>query len=42
MPGGEPRSLRVHRSAIVQLDRVPELRPAKSEVVLRDGTAVKV
>jgi two-component system LytT family response regulator len=36
------RFLRVHRSAIVQLDRVRELRPARSEVVLRDGTAVKV
>jgi two-component system LytT family response regulator len=36
------RFLRVHRSAIVQLDRVRELRPARSEVVLRDRTAVKV
>ena len=36
------RFLRVHRSAIVQLDRVRELRPSKGEVVLRDGTAVKV
>jgi len=36
------RFVRVHRSAIVQLDRIRELRPGRREVVLQDGTAVKV
>ena len=36
------RFLRVHRSAIVQLDRVRELRASKHVVVLTSGTAVKV
>lgn len=35
------RFARVHRSAIVQLDRVRELRPAERALVLRDGTRVQ-
>lgn len=36
------RFLRVHRSAILQLDRVRELRDATSEVVLQSGDVVPV
>lgn len=36
------RFLRVHRSAILQLDRVRELRDATSEVVLHSGDVVPV
>jgi len=35
------RFARVHRSSIVQLDRVRELRPAECALVLRDGTRVQ-
>jgi two-component system LytT family response regulator len=35
------RFARVHRSAIVQLDRVRELRPGECALVLRDGTRVQ-
>ena len=34
--------LRVHRSAIVQLDRVRELRPGRRALLLQDGTEVRV
>jgi len=38
------RFVRVHRSAIVSIDRVREMRTAQgeSELVLRDGTRVPV
>src|SRR5207237_8094506 len=36
------RFMRVHRSAIVQLDRVHELRGADRALLLRDGTRIRV